>query len=122
MSSQSMTPAAAGSRPSPTGLGLDSPAGEAELPYYCYILRCADQRYYVGATHDLPSRLAAHQAGRVPATRLRRPVAVVYYEAFATAEAAYRRERSLKNGRTRKATRERLIRTFPPARLGPFSP
>jgi predicted GIY-YIG superfamily endonuclease len=64
--------------------------------------------------------LAQHRAGQVAATRSRRPVQLVYYECFTTAAAAYRRERALKNGRTRKATRERLIATFPPARLAPF--
>ena len=90
------------------------------MPFYCYILRCGDQRCYVGASQDLSRRLADHTAGRVPATHQRRPVQLVYYEVFATAEAAYRRERSLKNGRTRKATRERLIATFPLSRLAPY--
>ena len=89
--------------------------------YACYILRCADGRCYVGATQDLRARLQAHQAGRVPATRRRRPVALVYYERFTTAHAAYRRERALKDGRTRKATREHLIATFPPASLAPLN-
>jgi len=74
----------------------------------------------VGATQDLAQRLAAHQAGRVLATRPRRPVTLVYYEVFPSALAAYQRERALKNGRTRKATRERLIATFPTAKLRPF--
>ena len=91
------------------------------MPYYCYILRCADAHYYVGATADLAQRLGVHQAGRVPATQQRWPVRLVYYEEYATAVEAYRRERALKNGRTRKATRERLIQTFPAARLSPFA-
>ena len=91
------------------------------MSYYCYILRCADAHYYVGATADLAQRLGAHQAGRVPATRRRRPVRLVYYEVFTTASEAYQRERGLKNGRTRKATRERLIQTFPAARVSPFA-
>ncbi len=31
--------------------------------YYVYILRCADDSYYVGSTSDLELRLEAHQAG-----------------------------------------------------------
>ena len=90
------------------------------MPCYCDILRCADERYYVGATAELGRRLAAHQAGRVPSTRLRRPVRLVYYEFCPTPAAAYQRERALKNGRTRKATREQRIQTFPATRLVPF--
>ena len=89
--------------------------------YACYILRCADQRYYVGATANLGARLTTHHAGRVPATRHRRPVELVYFEGFTTATAAYARERQLKNGRTRKATRERLIVGFPRESLAPFT-
>ena len=90
------------------------------MSHYCYILRCADQRYYVGATRDLQRRLRDHQHGKVESTRLRQPVSLVYYEVFSEASEAYRRERALKNGRTRKATREQLILNFPPARLNPF--
>ena len=90
------------------------------MPYYCYILQYADQRYYVGATADLYHRLNEHHAGRVASTCSRRPVNLAYYEVCATAQEAYARERSLKNGRTRKATRERLIETFPATRLLPY--
>ena len=90
------------------------------MTHVCYILRCADGCYYVGATADLARRLAAHRTGRVPATCRRRPVRLVYYERHPTALDAYMRERGLKNGRTRKATRERLIATFPTANLHPF--
>ena len=90
------------------------------MPYTCYILRCADGCYYVGATVALRERMKLHQAGRVPSTRARRPVTLVYYEVHPSAAAAFARERSLKNGRTRKTTRERLIRLFPSAKLREF--
>ena len=39
--------------------------------YYAYILRCADDSFYVGSAQDLDSRVKAHNDGRgAPLTRL----------------------------------------------------
>ncbi len=60
---------------------------------YTYILRCADGTYYCGWTNNLDRRLKAHNEGKgAKYTRSRRPVALVYYEAFSTKEEAMRRE------------------------------
>ncbi len=80
--------------------------------YYTYILQCADRRRYYGSTDDLARRVAEHQRGRVPATRHRRPVKLVYVEEYGTRAEAFRREQPFKNGRTRATTIERLISTF----------
>ena len=64
---------------------------------YTYILRCADGTLYTGWTNDLEKRLAAHNAGTAAKyTRPRRPVTLVYQEAFPTKEEAMRRERQIK--------------------------
>lgn len=66
-------------------------------PNYTYILRCADGTLYTGWTNDLEKRLAAHIAGTAAKyTRPRRPVTLVYQEAFPTKEEAMRRERQIK--------------------------
>ena len=66
-------------------------------PNYTYILRCADGTLYTGWTNDLYKRLAAHNAGTAAKyTRPRRPVTLVYQEAFPTKEEAMRRERQIK--------------------------
>ncbi|MDD7289848.1 MAG: GIY-YIG nuclease family protein [Clostridiales bacterium] len=66
-------------------------------PNYTYILRCADGTLYTGWTNDLEKRLAAHNAGTAAKyTRPRRPVTLVYQEAFPTKEEAMRRERQIK--------------------------
>ena len=66
-------------------------------PKYTYILRCADGTLYTGWTNDLEKRLAAHNAGTAAKyTRPRRPVTLVYQEAFPTKEEAMRRERQIK--------------------------
>lgn len=52
---------------------------------YTYILRCASGTYYCGWTNNLDRRLKAHNEGKgAKYTRSRRPVALVYYEAFST--------------------------------------
>ena len=64
---------------------------------YTYILRCADGTYYCGWPNNLDRRLKAHNEGKgAKYTRSRRPVALVYYEAFSTKEEAMRREYEIK--------------------------
>ena len=65
--------------------------------HYTYILQCADGTYYCGWTNNLDRRLKAHNEGKgAKYTRSRRPVALVYYEAFSTKEEAMRREYEIK--------------------------
>ena len=64
---------------------------------YTYLLRCADSTLYCGWTNHLAERVKAHNAGRgAKYTRGRRPVALVYYEAFDTKEEAMKREAAIK--------------------------
>lgn len=64
---------------------------------YTYILRCSDGTLYTGWTTDLGRRVAAHNHGTgAKYTRPRRPVTLVYYEAFSTKEEAMRREWEIK--------------------------
>ncbi|MFQ5962521.1 MAG: GIY-YIG nuclease family protein [Candidatus Methylomirabilales bacterium] len=88
--------------------------------HYVYILKCADGKHYHGYTNDLKKRLAQHRAGESRATGYRLPVQLVYFEAFPNQTEAMRRERQFKRGRTRKETKERLIKNFPREKLLPF--
>jgi len=64
---------------------------------YVYILRCADDTLYCGWTTDLEARLAAHNSGRgAKYTRSRRPVALLYSEAYADRHDALSREWHIK--------------------------
>lgn len=66
--------------------------------HFVYILRSdKDQRLYVGMTHDLQKRLAAHNAGSVRSTKNRRPFSLLYSEEFATRIEAREREKYLKS-------------------------
>ena len=72
---------------------------------YVYILRCADDSYYVGITEDLPSRLERHNAGTAAAwTACRLPVHLVYSEEFDHLQDAVSRETQIKGwSRAKKA-------------------
>ena len=64
---------------------------------FTYILVCADGTLYTGWTNDLEKRLAAHNAGTgAKYTRSRRPVRLLYYEAFREKWEAQRRECEIK--------------------------
>ena len=64
---------------------------------YVYILLCADGSLYTGWTNDLKKRVAAHNAGKgAKYTKARRPVTLVYSEAFETKQQAMRREWEIK--------------------------
>ena len=68
---------------------------------YLYILRCADESYYVGITRDsLEKRVAEHQAGTFNGyTALRRPVTLVFHQSFERVEDAVAAERQIKGWR-----------------------
>ncbi|HRI37021.1 MAG TPA: GIY-YIG nuclease family protein [Nitrospira sp.] len=65
--------------------------------YYVYILHCSDYSFYVGSTRNVENRVHAHNSGRgATYTFKRRPVRLVYEEAFQTEAEAIKRERQLK--------------------------
>ncbi|NQU75804.1 MAG: GIY-YIG nuclease family protein [Planctomycetes bacterium] len=76
--------------------------------FFIYILKCADDAYYVGSTTDVPTRLESHNAGRGPRfTACRRPVTLIYSESFGTMEQARQREIQIK--KWSRAKKEALI-------------
>ncbi|MSP21681.1 MAG: GIY-YIG nuclease family protein [Dehalococcoidia bacterium] len=67
------------------------------MPFFVYLLRCADGSYYAGHTENLESRLASHQGGLVPGcTRPRRPVSLVWVEETSSRADALQVERQIK--------------------------
>jgi putative endonuclease len=79
---------------------------------YVYMLRCADDSYYVGSAtgEDLAPRIAQHQAGTYPGyTSTRRPVALLWSEYFDTITDGIAAERRLKGWS--RAKKEALIRS-----------
>jgi putative endonuclease len=75
---------------------------------WMYILKCADDSYYVGSTKNLDLRMIQHQSGKGSRyTSGRLPVELVYGEEYGRVTDAYAREKQVQNwGR---AKREALI-------------
>lgn len=77
--------------------------------YYTYVLKSLkDDKYYIGWTIDLRVRFIKHNKGLVKATKDRRPMKLVYYEACLSKKKAIKREKSLKTGFGRKYLKERI--------------
>jgi putative endonuclease len=78
--------------------------------FWIYILRCGDESYYTGHTDNLEARLAQHQLGtfRTCYTYERRPVSVLFVQAFHSREEALAMERRIKGWS--RAKKEALIR------------
>lgn len=57
-----------------------------------------DQGLYIGQTNDLKRRCLEHCRGDVTSTRYRRPLTLIFAEAFLTRHEAERREEWLKSG------------------------
>ena len=67
------------------------------MPYFVYILRCADGTLYTGITTDVARRLRVHGRGKgAKYTRSRLPLALAYTEACEDKGAALRREHAIK--------------------------
>ena len=77
---------------------------------YVYILQSVDhpERYYVGITADLRSRLKTHNAGDVPYTSKFAPWKVKTYIAFVDERQAFAFERYLKSPSGRAFAKKRL--------------
>ena len=75
---------------------------------YMYILKCADNSYYVGSTKDLQRRFAQHQNGEGSEyTKHRLPVELVYFEECQSIESAFLREKQVQGWSRKK--REALL-------------
>ena len=81
--------------------------------HYVYVLRSVkDQKLYIGVTKDLKNRLTQHNKGEVFATKGRRPLDLVFYEAFANKEDALRREKYFKTDSGKRALKLMLKSYF----------
>jgi len=61
--------------------------------YFVYVLKSQkDGLFYIGFTDDIEARVLRHRAGDVPATKFRRPVELIFFEAYLMKSDALRRE------------------------------
>lgn len=77
---------------------------------YIYLIRSKQfpDQTYVGLTHDVQKRLAAHNAGQSPHTSKYRPWMLVTYLGFSCTEKATEFEKYLKSGSGRAFAIKRL--------------
>jgi len=67
------------------------------MPFFCYLLECADGTFYTGWTTDPARREREHNAGQgARYTSTRRPVRMVYVEEVPDKVSALKRELAIK--------------------------
>jgi putative endonuclease len=77
--------------------------------FYTYVLRSTkDMDFYTGFTKNLKQRFEQHQKGTIEATKNRRPLELIYYEACLTQKDALKREKYLKTYHGKVFIRRRL--------------
>jgi putative endonuclease len=65
--------------------------------HYVYLLRSSkDDGFYIGCSESIAMRFEEHRQGKVESTKHRRPLELVYYEAYTEKGVAQERERKLK--------------------------
>lgn len=77
--------------------------------HYVYILKCKDGTHYTGCTQDLKERFLRHQSGKVPATKPKLPIELIFYCAFSDSYKAFEFEKYLKSGSGRAFMIKRLL-------------
>lgn len=81
--------------------------------YYVYVLLCdGDGKLYIGYTFDLKQRFENHNNGYVTATKNRRPLLPIHYEAYLSSHDAKRRELFLKGGKGHEELKIQLQDTY----------
>ena len=83
-------------RPDPTARGMTGPP--APRRYWAYVIRCADESFYIGQTDNIVRRYEDHCSGKVEWTASHKPVELIHWEEFSTREEAVAREHDLKTG------------------------
>ena len=67
------------------------------MPFFCYMVECADGTFYTGWSTDPTRREKVHNIGRgAKYTRMRRPVKLIYVEELPDKSSALKREREIK--------------------------
>jgi putative endonuclease len=81
------------------------------MPHFVYILKSQkDGSYYTGSTQDVADRLKRHNQGRSNYTKSKRHWDLIYVEEYPDKSSATKRERLIKNRRSRSYI-EGLVRT-----------
>ncbi len=98
----------------------DLPAPRPKPGQLCvYVLKCADESFYIGQTDAFERGLKEHEKGEVAWTAPRLPVEPIHSECFPTREQAVEREHDLKTGFGRQWLKEQYSRGKPFATAAP---
>jgi len=77
--------------------------------YYVYVLKShRDEKLNIAYTPNQGTRFRDHQAGGVISTRHRRPLELIFYEAYKNMEDAKRREKYFKTSKGKSSLRMML--------------
>ena len=76
--------------------------------YYLYLLFLNNNTIYTGTTDNLKRRIKEHNAGKVTSTKYKRPLKLIYYEAYLLKTDAQRRERFLKTTEGKRLLKQQL--------------
>lgn len=77
--------------------------------HYVYILiNKKDSKCYIGFTKKLNQRLDQHKYGKVPSTKNRRPLKLIYFEAHYSIKDAKRREHYFKTNKGKSTIKQML--------------
>jgi putative endonuclease len=67
------------------------------MPFFCYMLECADGTFYTGWSTNPEQRLKKHNEGKgAKYTKTRRPVKLIYIEELPDKSSALKREIEIK--------------------------
>jgi putative endonuclease len=78
--------------------------------YYVYILKSKlDNKLYTGFSSNLKKRISEHNSGGVVSTKNRRPLELIYYEAYKEKVNALKREKFLKTTRGKSQLKKQII-------------
>jgi len=77
--------------------------------YYTYVLQSLkDLNLYVGYTNNLVKRVEDHNKGKVPSTKNRVPLKLIYWEGCLNQQDATRREKYLKTAWGKRFIKNRI--------------
>lgn len=74
--------------------------------YVLYSLK--DKKTYIGCSQDINKRLLEHNLGKVPSTKYRRPLKLVYKEELVNEHEAFLREKHYKSSWGRRKLKKTL--------------
>ena len=79
------------------------------MPFFCYMVECADGTFYTGWSTDPERRVKTHNTGKgAKYTKTRRPVKLIYVEELADKSSALKRERAIK--KLSRKEKEKLVK------------